>query len=383
MTAHLKVLVAFGTRPEAIKMAPVIKALAADTAIDLKIAVTAQHRQILDQVLDLFDISPDYDLNSMSPGQTLEQITSRVLEGMSTICQIERPEMILVQGDTTTTFASALAAFYNRVDVGHIEAGLRTGNKLSPYPEEMNRRLTSTLADLHFAPTEVNRANLLREGVDDSSIAVTGNTVIDALHMTVDPSHEFEDPALGSIDFERKRVLLLTCHRRENWGAPMREIFRAIRDVAVRENDLEIVFPVHPNPTVREAAEAAFADLPAAHLIAPLGYQAFSNLMDRSHLILSDSGGVQEEAPALGKPVLVLRDTTERPEAVTAGTVRLAGVTYEEVSNSLSELLTDQAAYRAMAHAENPYGDGRAAERILAGLKRHYASCRPGPGASG
>jgi len=371
MTAH-KVLLAFGTRPEAIKMAPVARALKSDPSFDLRIVVTAQHREMLDQVLDAFSIEPDIDLDIMSAGQTLEDITARVLAGMSDVLHTERPEFVLVQGDTTTTFASALAAFYDRVTVGHIEAGLRTGDRYSPFPEEINRRLTSSLATLHFAPTEVNRENLLREGVDDGAIAVTGNTVIDALLMTVSDAHEFDDPRLRSIDFDGRRVLLLTCHRRENWGEPMREIFGAIRDVMVRERDLELVFPVHLNPRVREAAGAAFGGLPGVHLVEPLEYPAFCNLMHRAHLILSDSGGIQEEAPALGRPVLVLRDTTERPEAVDAGTVLLAGNTYDGVHTSLTRLLHDEDEYRRMAHARNPYGDGHAAERILERLRLHF-----------
>jgi len=373
-----RVLVVFGTRPEAIKMAPVVKALESQDDFDVKVAVTAQHREMLDQVLELFDIVPNYDLDIMSAGQSLEQITSRVLEGMSAILKEADFDIMLVHGDTTTTLAAALSAFYNQVPVGHIEAGLRSGNIYSPFPEEMNRKITTDLASLHFAPTSLNKQNLMHEGVPGQTIFVTGNTVIDALHMIVNEEYEFDPDALAVDRISGKKLILLTCHRRENWGTPMREIFSAIKDTVGNKPEYEIVFPVHPNPKVQNAAREAFEGVENIQLIAPLSYEAFSNLMSRAHLLLSDSGGVQEEAPALGKPVLVLRDTTERPEAIEAGTVKLAGNNYKQVREAIESVLNNQKTYEAMAQAKNPYGDGTASERIveaLRGLPLRRKSC--------
>jgi UDP-N-acetylglucosamine 2-epimerase (non-hydrolysing) len=362
---YKRVLVVFGTRPEAIKMAPVVKALEACSGLSVRVAVTAQHREMLDQVLELFNIVPDYDLDIMGSNQTLEQITSRVLEGMSDVFRKAQPDIVLVHGDTTTTFAASLSAFYNQVAVGHVEAGLRTGNKYSPFPEEINRKITTALTDLHFAPTGLNRENLLKEGVCKESIFVTGNTVIDALHMIVNNDYEFDPSIVDLNKVGDKKLILLTCHRRENWGTPMQEIFAAIKDTVGNDPAYEIIFPVHLNPKVQQAAREAFKDVTNIQLIEPLQYEAFSNLMNKSHLILSDSGGVQEEAPSLGKPVLVLRDTTERPEAVDAGTVRMAGNNYQQVRDAIELVLGNADIYEAMAQAKNPYGDGTAARQII------------------
>jgi len=361
----LKILTVFGTRPEAIKMAPLITELRRRPDIfQCRVAVTAQHRQMLDQVLDLFGITPDYDLNIMQPGQSLFDITGRALAGLQQVLADERPDLVLVHGDTTTTFVGALAAFYLQLPLGHVEAGLRTGNKYSPFPEEINRHLTGVLADIHFAPTPAARDNLLREGVAAENIFVTGNTVIDALLATVRPGYVFTDPVLKSIDYTRRRVLLVTTHRRENLGAPMREIYLALRRVVREYPDVAVVFPVHKNPAVRRVVREVLGEEPRVHLIEPLDYEPFVNLLQQCYLVLTDSGGLQEEAPALGKPVLVLRDTTERPEAVDAGTVRLVGTAGTAVLAETRRLLDDPAHYRRMAEAVNPYGDGRACRRI-------------------
>jgi len=365
----MKVMTVFGTRPEAIKMAPLVKAMNADPEIDSVLCVTAQHREMLDQVLDLFELTPDYDLNIMKPNQTINMITANVIMGLEEILKKEQPDMVLVHGDTTTTFATALAAFYNQTKVGHVEAGLRTYDKYSPYPEEMNRVMTGHIADLHFAPTERNRQNLLREGIDDKNVYITGNTVIDALLDVTSKPYEFEDETLKALDFEGKRVIAVTCHRRENLGENMEHIFGAIRRIADEFDDVEIVYPVHLNPKVREIAGRILSGAENVHLIEPLTYQPFSNLMAKSYLIVTDSGGIQEEAPALGKPVLVVRKETERPEAVEAGTVKLAGVEEETIYGMMKTLLTDSAAYKEMEHAANPYGDGHAVERIVKILK--------------
>ena len=363
---RLKVMTIFGTRPEAIKMAPVVLELQKHPEqIQSLVAVTAQHREMLDQVLHLFQINPDYDLDIMSPSQTLFDITSRALNGLNEVLAEARPDLVLVHGDTTTTFVGALAAFYHQIPVGHVEAGLRTGNKYSPYPEEMNRKLAGALTDLHFAPTATARQNLLRENIDPESIFVTGNTVIDALLATVKPDFRFADELLTSLDFTGQRVILVTTHRRENLGEPMRHVYQALKRIVTEFPDVEVVFPVHRNPKVREVVESVLGHLPRVHLTDPLDYEPFVNLMARSTLILTDSGGIQEEAPSLGKPVLVLRDTTERPEAIEAGTVRLIGTTEETVYQEAKILLTDSARYRAMSEAANPYGDGRAAQRIV------------------
>lgn len=361
----IKVMTVFGTRPEAIKMAPVVLELQKHAdRIQTIVAVTAQHRQMLDQVLDLFQITPDYDLDIMSQGQTLYDITTKSLMGLKDVLAKEKPDLVLVHGDTTTTFAGALASYYQQVPVGHVEAGLRTGDIYSPFPEEMNRKLTGAIAAIHFAPTATAKANLLKENVNPSHIYVTGNTVIDALMMTVAGDYDFGDD-LKDVDFHNHRVILLTTHRRENLGEPMRHIYKALRRIIEEIPDTEIVFPVHRNPLVRKVVEEELAGVDRIHLIDPMEYEPFANLMSLSSLVLTDSGGIQEEAPSLGKPVLVLRNTTERPEAVEAGTVRLIGTDKDVVYAETKRLLTDQAAYDAMSNAVNPYGDGKASQRIV------------------
>ncbi|WP_288822621.1 non-hydrolyzing UDP-N-acetylglucosamine 2-epimerase [uncultured Megasphaera sp.] len=361
----IKVMTVFGTRPEAIKMAPVVLALkACSEHIQTVVTVTAQHRQMLDQVLHLFHITPDYDLDIMSQGQTLYDITTKALQGLQAVLAKEKPDLVLVHGDTTTTFVGALAAYYQKIPVGHVEAGLRTGNIYSPFPEEMNRKLTGAMATMHFAPTLTAKANLLHENIRDDQIYVTGNTVIDALMNTVLSSYTFANPILQRIDFQHKKVILVTTHRRENLGEPMRHIYKALYAVVKENEQTEIIFPVHRNPEVRKVVEEELAGKERVHLIETLEYEPFVNVMSRCNLILTDSGGIQEEAPALGKPVLVLRDTTERPEAVEAGTVRLIGTDEKRVYKETIKLLHDQKAYDAMRHAINPYGDGKAAARI-------------------
>lgn len=357
----------FGTRPEAIKMAPVIKELKKHPEFETKVCVTAQHREMLDQVMDLFQLHADYDLNIMAKGQTLYDITARVLRGLQEVFEKERPDYVLVHGDTTTTFTAALAAFYAQIPVGHVEAGLRTGNLASPFPEEANRQLTGVLTRYHFAPTETARQNLLRENKKDDHIFVVGNTVIDALLATVKKDYTFEDKEIEAIE-EHKRVILVTTHRRENLGAPMHHVYRALRRLVDDVPDTEIVFPVHRNPLVREAVSEELEGHPRIHLVEPMEYEPFTNLMARSTIVLTDSGGIQEEAPSLGKPVLVLRGTTERPEAVEAGTVALVGTDEEKIYNTAYKLLTDEAAYKSMAEAVNPYGDGKSAARIAGWL---------------
>jgi UDP-N-acetylglucosamine 2-epimerase len=366
----MKVMTVFGTRPEAIKMAPLVKALNAAEGIESVLCVTAQHREMLDQVLGLFELVPDYDLNIMKPNQTISQITSNVLVGLEEVLKKERPDVVLVHGDTTTTFAAGLASFYQQIKVGHVEAGLRTYDKYSPYPEEVNRVLTGHLADFHFAPTERNRNNLLKEAIADENIFITGNTVIDALLEVVDKPYEFEDKTLKTIDFQGKRVITVTCHRRENLGENMENIFGAIRKLAEEFDDVEIIYPMHMNPKVRETANKVLSGVERVHLIDPLQYQPFVNLMAKSYFIITDSGGMQEEAPSLGKPVLVVRKETERPEAIEAGTVKLAGVDLETIYAMSRELLRSTSAYDAMARAGNPYGDGHACERIVDILKK-------------
>lgn len=369
----IKVMTVFGTRPEAIKMAPIVLELQKHPdKITPVVAVTAQHREMLDQVLNLFNITPDHDLDIMAQGQTLFDITTKAMKGLDQVLTDEKPDIVLVHGDTTTTFAGALAAYYHQIPVGHVEAGLRTHNKYSPFPEEMNRRLTGCISDLNFAPTETSEANLLAESVPAESIFVTGNTVIDALHHTVRDDFAFEDEMLRNIDFTNKRVILVTTHRRENLGEPMRHVYKALRQLTEEFDDVEIVFPVHKNPKVREVVREELGGLSKVHLIDPLDYEPFANLMSRAHLILTDSGGVQEEAPALGKPVLVLRDTTERPEAVAAGTVKLIGTDRERVYQEAKMLLTDKEEYGRMAESVNPYGDGKASERIIQAILYHY-----------
>jgi UDP-N-acetylglucosamine 2-epimerase (non-hydrolysing) len=364
-----KIMLVFGTRPEAIKVAPLVDGLRRSDRFTPVVAVTAQHRSILDQVLDLFAIVPDHDLDIFQAGQTLGEVTTRSLERLIPVIEHERPAFLIVQGDTTTTFAAALAGFYTGVPVAHLEAGLRTGNVRSPFPEEMNRRLTSQLTSLHLAPTATARSALIREGVEPAQIVVTGNTVIDALMWTVARRVPYTDPALNDVDDDPRRVLLVTAHRRESWGSGMEAIGRALDRIATEEPDLLIVFPIHPNPLVRGAILPAVAAHPNARVVEPLPYGQFARLIDRSHLVLTDSGGVQEEAPALGKPVLVMRDTTERPEAVEAGTARLVGTDADLIVGAVRELLHDPSAYTAMANAVSPYGDGVAAGRAVQALE--------------
>lgn len=362
----IKLMTVFGTRPEAIKMCPLVLEMQKyPDFIEPIVAVTAQHREMLDQVLQLFAIKPDYDLNIMTAGQTLYDVTGRALAGLKDVLAEAQPDMVLVHGDTTTTFVGALASFYAQIPVGHVEAGLRTGNKFSPYPEEMNRKLTGAIADIHFAPTSTSKNNLLKENIDPAAIVVTGNTVIDALQTTVKADYRFTDSGLQKALAGGKRLILVTTHRRENLGEPMRHVYQALRKVLENHPDVEAIFPVHKNPKVREIVDEELGKLAQVHLIEPLDYEPFANLMAKVDIVLTDSGGIQEEAPALGKPVLVLRDTTERPEAVDAGTVKLVGTAYDDVLRETSLLLDDSKYYQSMAEAANPYGDGRACERII------------------
>jgi len=362
----IKLMTVFGTRPEAIKMCPLVLEMQKyPDFIEPIVAVTAQHREMLDQVLQLFAIKPDYDLNIMTAGQTLYDVTGRALAGLKDVLAEAQPDMVLVHGDTTTTFVGALASFYAQIPVGHVEAGLRTGNKFSPYPEEMNRKLTGAIADIHFAPTSTSKNNLLKENIDPAAIVVTGNTVIDALQTTVKADYRFTDVGLQKALAGGNRLILVTTHRRENLGEPMRHVYQALRKVLENHPDVEAIFPVHKNPKVREIVNEELGKLAQVHLIEPLDYEPFANLMAKVDIVLTDSGGIQEEAPALGKPVLVLRDTTERPEAVDAGTVKLVGTVYDDVFRETSLLLDDIKYYQSMAEAANPYGDGRACERII------------------
>lgn len=367
-----KIMCVFGTRPEAIKMAPVVKAIEQNENLQSLVAVTAQHREMLDQVLQLFHIEPDYDLNLMKQGQTLTDITSGVLRGLEEIFKKERPDLVLVHGDTTTTFAATLAAFYQQIPVGHVEAGLRSGNMYSPYPEEANRKLAGVMTTLHFSPTPEARQNLLRENIGEAAIFVTGNTVIDALLATAKQTYQFEDAALQQLLDSPGKKVLITAHRRENQGTPMVHIFQAVRRLHETLPDIQFIFPIHKNPKVRELAAQILGDLERVHIIEPLDYEPFANVMARVDLILTDSGGVQEEAPALGKPVLVLRDTTERPEAVKAGTVALVGTDENLIYNTALQLLTDDDAYHKMANAVNPYGDGKASGRIMQAIEYYF-----------
>jgi UDP-N-acetylglucosamine 2-epimerase (non-hydrolysing) len=365
----LKVMTIFGTRPEAIKMAPLVKELQKyPEVIEPVVTVTAQHRQMLDQVLDIFEISPDYDLNIMKDRQTLTDITIRALDGVDKTMKEAKPDIVLVHGDTTTTFAASLAAFYNQIAVGHVEAGLRTWNKYSPFPEEINRQITGVIADLHFAPTEQALQNLVNENKKKDTIYITGNTAIDALNTTITNTYSHE--ILERV--KNNRLILVTAHRRENLGEPMRNMFRAIKRLVTDHNDVQVVYPVHLNPTVRELADEILGEDPRIHLIEPLGVLDFHNFASRAHLILTDSGGVQEEAPSLGVPVLVLRDTTERPEGIEAGTLKLAGTDEETIYSMASELLKDQIEYDKMSKASNPYGDGRASSRIVQAILYHF-----------
>lgn len=360
----IKIMTVFGTRPEAIKMAPLVKELESRKEIESIVCITAQHRQMLDQVMNIFDIRADYDLDIMKAGQTLSDITSRVLKGIEEVIKKAKPDIVLVHGDTTTTFAGALASFYCQTKIGHVEAGLRTYDKYSPFPEEMNRCLTTYLSDLYFAPTKSNRENLLKENVDESKIYITGNTVTDALKTTVKEGYKFKDETLNSIDKD-KRIVLVTAHRRENLGEPLENICRAILAIAEKYEDVEIVYPVHLNPAVRGTVFEILGNHKRIHLIEPLDVTELHNLMNISYLVMTDSGGLQEEAPSLGKPVLVLRNETERPEAIEAGTVRLAGVCEENIEKLAFTLLSNKEEYEKMSKATNPYGDGLASERIV------------------
>ncbi|MEQ8196427.1 MAG: UDP-N-acetylglucosamine 2-epimerase (non-hydrolyzing) [Clostridiaceae bacterium] len=368
----IKVMTIFGTRPEAIKMAPLVKELERRGSIDSKVCVTAQHREMLDQVLKYFEIEPDYDLNIMKNKQTLTGITCRVIEGLEEVFEEEKPDMILVHGDTTTTFGGALAAFYKQIKVGHVEAGLRTFDKYFPFPEEMNRKLTGALADLHFAPTAGSKNNLLREGIKEEDIYITGNTVIDAMKHTVKDDYMFETEELNNIDYENKKVIMITAHRRENWGEGIENICAALKRIVVENADAELVYLVHLNPVVKDVVFKHLNDMERVHLLPPQDTNETHNLMKKSFMVMTDSGGLQEEAPHLGKPVLVLRDVTERPEAVEAGTVKLVGTNVETIVKEANELLKNKDGYEKMSKAVNPYGDGRASERIADAIEKYF-----------
>lgn len=377
MNQPIKVMTIFGTRPEAIKMAPLVLELQKHPEhFESIVTVTAQHRQMLDQVLDIFNIKPDHDLNIMKDRQTLIDVTTRGLEGLDKVMKEVKPDIVLVHGDTTTTFVASLAAYYNQIVVGHVEAGLRTWNKYSPFPEEMNRQLTGVMADLHFAPTTKSAANLLQENKQEENIFITGNTAIDALKTTVKETYQHE--VLDKLGNDR--LILMTAHRRENLGEPMRNMFRAIKRIVDEQSDVQVVYPVHLNPVVRELADEVLGNDPRIHLIEPLDVIDFHNFASRAYLILTDSGGVQEEAPSLGVPVLVLRDTTERPEGIEAGTLKLAGNEEQPIYDMATELLTDSAAYEKMAKASNPYGDGRASERICEAIRFYFKQTDKRPG---
>ena len=365
----IKVMSIFGTRPEAIKMAPLVKELERRKEIESIVCVTAQHREMLDQVLNTFDIKPDYDLNIMKQGQSLADVTTRALVGLEEVIKKVKPDIVLVHGDTTTTFAGALAAFYNQVAIGHVEAGLRTYDKYSPYPEEMNRQMVDRLSDMYFAPTEISKNNLLKENIDESKIYITGNTAIDAMSTTVDEN--YTHPELDWIN-AGERMILLTAHRRENLGEPMRHIFRAIKRVVDEFSDVKVIYPIHMNPRVREVANEVFGDADRVKLIEPLEVFDFHNFQNKSYIILTDSGGIQEEAPSLGKPVLVLRDTTERPEGIKAGTLKLVGTDEDVIYEETKKLLLDKKEYEKMSKASNPYGDGHASERIVDAIIQYF-----------
>jgi len=366
-----KIITIFGTRPEAIKMAPLIKELEKREEIESKVCVTAQHREMLDQVLELFDIKPDFDLNIMETKQTLTGITNKVLDGLEEVFKEEKPDMILVHGDTTTTFAGSLAAFYQQIKVGHVEAGLRTFNKYFPFPEEMNRKLTGSLTDLHFAPTKGSKENLLREGIKESDIYITGNTVIDAMRHTVEENYIFENDELNNIDFSKK-VIMITAHRRENWGSGIQNICIALNKIVEENSDVELIYLVHLNPVVKDVVFERLGGKDRIHLLSPLDTKETHNLMNKSFMVMTDSGGLQEEAPHLGKPVLVLRDVTERPEAVEAGTVKLVGTDIDQIVNEANELLRNPEAYSKMSKSINPYGDGIASKRIVEAIMKYF-----------
>lgn len=375
----LKVMTVFGTRPEAIKMCPLVLELRKHECIEPVVCVTAQHREMLDQVLDIFGVKPDYDLDIMKTRQSLAGITTRVLEGMEDVLKKERPDIVLVHGDTSTSFVAALAAFYEQIKVGHVEAGLRTYDIYSPFPEEMNRQLTGRIANLDFAPTHRNFDNLIKENVDPDKIYITGNTVIDALKTTVKDDYKFKDECLSKMDFENKRVIIVTAHRRENLGEPLENICRAIKRIIEKYPDTEAVYPVHLNPAVRETVNGILGNTERVHLIDPLDVTELHNAIARSFMVMTDSGGIQEEAPALAKPVLVLRKETERPEAVAAGTVKIAGVDEDNIFALAEELLSNKAEYNRMAHAANPYGDGEASRRICEALLYEFGLSKVKP----
>jgi UDP-N-acetylglucosamine 2-epimerase (non-hydrolysing) len=368
----IKIFTIFGTRPEAIKMAPLVKELEKREGIISKVCVTAQHREMLDQVLNYFDIKTDYDLNIMKSKQTLTGITTKVLEGLEEVFDEEKPDMILVHGDTTTTFGGALAAFYKQIKVGHVEAGLRTFDKYFPFPEEMNRKLTGALADIHFAPTVGSKNNLLREGVKEEDIYVTGNTVIDAMEHTVKEDYVFETEELNQIDFNKKKVIMITAHRRENWGEGIENICTALKTIVEENKDVELVYLVHLNPVVKDVVYKHLNDKERVHLLTPQDTKETHNLMNKCFMVMTDSGGLQEEAPHLGKPVLVLRDVTERPEAVEAGTVKLVGTDVETIIKEANDLIRDKEAYERMSKSVNPYGDGKASERIVDAIEKYF-----------
>ncbi|WP_073022562.1 non-hydrolyzing UDP-N-acetylglucosamine 2-epimerase [Clostridium intestinale] len=368
----IKIFTIFGTRPEAIKMAPLVKELEKREGIISKVCVTAQHREMLDQVLNYFDIKTDYDLNIMKSKQTLTGITTKVLEGLEEVFEEEKPDMILVHGDTTTTFGGALAAFYKQIKVGHVEAGLRTFDKYFPFPEEMNRKLTGALADIHFAPTVGSKNNLLREGVKEEDIYVTGNTVIDAMEHTVKEEYVFETEELNHIDFNKKKVIMITAHRRENWGEGIENICTALKTIVEENKDVELVYLVHLNPVVKDVVYKHLNDKERVHLLTPQDTKETHNLMNKCFMVMTDSGGLQEEAPHLGKPVLVLRDVTERPEAVEAGTVKLVGTDVETIIKEANDLIRDKEAYEKMSKSVNPYGDGKASERIVDAIEKYF-----------
>ncbi|MCT4542023.1 MAG: UDP-N-acetylglucosamine 2-epimerase (non-hydrolyzing) [Vallitalea sp.] len=363
--AKIKVMSIFGTRPEAIKMAPVVKELEKSEYVESIVCVTAQHREMLDQVLKVFNLTPDYDLDIMKEKQTLSQITTRALEGISNVIKKENPDIVLVHGDTTTTFAGSLAAFYNKVKVGHVEAGLRTYNKYEPFPEEMNRKLTGCLTDLHFAPTITAREHLLKEGVDEKDIFITGNTVIDSLKTTIKENYIFKENKLNNLDYNNKKIITMTAHRRENLGEPLENICKAVKRIVEEYKDVEVVYAVHLNPAVRNVAFKILGEQERIHLLDPLEMQDMHNLLNKSYLVLTDSGGLQEEVPSMGKPVLVLRNVTERPEGIEAGTLRLAGVEENTIYELTKSLIEDANQYNKMANAVNPYGDGNASSRIV------------------
>lgn len=368
----VKVMSIFGTRPEAIKMAPVINAMAKCEHIEQTICVTAQHRQMLDQVLDIFSLTPDFDLDIMTERQTLTGITTKALTGLEEVMQKAKPDIVLVHGDTTTTFAGSLAAFYSKIKIGHVEAGLRTYDKWQPFPEEMNRKLTGAMADLHFAPTILAKEHLLKENIDSDGIFITGNTAVDCLKTTIEEDYTFSESILNNIDYKNKRVIAMTAHRRENLGEPLENICRAVLRLVNDNEDVEVVYAVHFNPAVREVANRILGSHDRIHLTEPLDMKDMHNLLNRSYLVMTDSGGLQEEVPSMGKPVLVLRNVTERPEGVAAGTLKLAGIIEDEIYAQASTLLNDKSEYEKMAQAKNPFGDGNASERIVDAILYHF-----------